>query len=71
MLILKQAIMTDLVREFDDVSLKRLASATEVWKNTDQGAATILVAALDSKLSCRFISSYILGWRVEEQYELT
>lgn len=53
--------MTDLVRELDDVSLKGLTSTTEVWKNTDQGAATILVAALDSKLSRRFISSISFG----------
>ena len=52
--------MTGLARELDDVSLKGLMSATEIWKNTDQGAATMLVAAFDPKLSRRSISFHIL-----------
>lgn len=50
--------MTDLVRDLDETSLKGLASSTEVWKDIDQGAATMLVAALDPKLSCESISSH-------------
>lgn len=42
--------MTDLTRGLDEESVKGLLTATEVWKNIDQGAATMLVAAFDPLL---------------------
>lgn len=43
--------MTDLVRDLDDAGLKGLTSGTEIWKDIDQGAATMLVAAFDPLLN--------------------
>lgn len=42
--------MTDLARGLDESSLKGLVSSTEVWKSTDQGAATIAVAGFDPEV---------------------
>lgn len=47
--------MTDLVRDLDNAGLKGLNSATTVWKDIDQGAATILVAAFDPLLKCEYL----------------
>ena len=38
----------------DETSLKGLYLVTDVWKDIDQGAATMLVAALDPKLNCKY-----------------
>ena len=47
--------MTDLVRGLDDAGLKGLTSATTVWKDIYQGAATMLVAAFDPLLKCEHL----------------
>jgi hypothetical protein len=46
--------MTDLVRDLDAAGLKGLTSGTEIWKDIDQGAATILVAAFDPLLNGKY-----------------
>jgi len=45
--------MTDLVRDLDKKSLEGLASTAEIWKTADEGAATMVVAAFDPKLTGR------------------
>jgi hypothetical protein len=55
--------MTDLVRDMDEEGVKGLTSSTEVWKTADQGAATMLVAALDPKLAGRCSHSQFLRCR--------
>jgi hypothetical protein len=53
--------MTDLVRDLDETSLKGMTASTDVWKDINQGAATMLVAAFDPKLSCKSIYLLILS----------
>ena len=57
--------MTELVRNMDEKALKGLTSGTEFWKDIDQGAATMLVAGLDAKLSREF--PYLISPRKEER----
>lgn len=56
------AIMTDLVRDMDEEGVKGLTSSIEVWKTADQGAATMLVAALDPKLAGKCPHSPLLRY---------
>jgi len=44
--------MTELTRDLDGKTVQDLLATIEVWKTADQGAATLVVAAFDPKLSC-------------------
>ena len=51
------AILTDLVREADNEGMKNLLANTQDWKNADQGAATLVVAAFDPALNGKLLAA--------------
>ena len=52
--------MTGIVNGTDQEFMQGLSSIAESWKDLDQGAATMLVAALDPKLKCESVVLHIV-----------
>jgi hypothetical protein len=50
------AIWTDLSRNLDAEGEEAIRKTSPFWKNHNQGAATVLVAALDPALDGEFVS---------------